>query len=88
LKKLLQEEQKRVQNLTMECGKSQEAAKMAMKEVEAVRQEIQEKREHSQHLKENFRRDLIFAESRATIAEVFIDMSIFPLVGSKSELFI
>ncbi|XP_068491886.1 uncharacterized protein [Phaseolus vulgaris] len=69
LKKLLQEEQKRVQNLTMECGKSQEAAKMAMKEVEAVRQEIQEKREHSQHLKENFRRDLIFAESRATIAE-------------------
>ncbi|KAK7342912.1 hypothetical protein VNO80_25870 [Phaseolus coccineus] len=69
LKKVLQEKHKRAQRLTMECGKSQEAAKMAMREVEVVRQEIQEKREHAQHLKENFRRDLIFAESRAAIAE-------------------
>ncbi|XP_027908981.1 uncharacterized protein LOC114168389 isoform X2 [Vigna unguiculata] len=69
LKKVLQEEHKRAQRLTVESGKSHEAAKIAMKEVEAVRQEIQEEREHSQHLKENFRRDLIFAESRAAIAE-------------------
>jgi len=88
LKKVLQEEHKRAQRLTVESGKSHEAAKIAMKEVEAVRQEIQEEREHSQHLKENFRRDLIFAESRAAIAEVLIHMSILPFVGSKSKLFI
>ncbi|XP_017431585.1 uncharacterized protein LOC108338986 isoform X5 [Vigna angularis] len=69
LKKVLQEEHRRAQRLTVESGKNHEAAKIAMKEVEAVRQEIQEEREHSQHLKENFRRDLVFAESRAAIAE-------------------
>lgn len=87
MKKVLQEEHRRAQRLTVESGKNHEAAKIAMKEVEAVRQEIKEEREHSQHLKENFRRDLVFAESRAAIAEVLTVMSIIPLVGSKSKLF-
>ncbi|CAJ1978377.1 unnamed protein product [Sphenostylis stenocarpa] len=69
LKKVLQEEHKLAQRLAVESGKSHEAAKLAMKEVEAVRQELQEEREHSQRLRENFRRDLIFAESRAAFAE-------------------
>ncbi|KAL5159080.1 E3 ubiquitin-protein ligase RGLG4 [Glycine soja] len=69
LKKQLQEEHKYAQRLTMESDKSREAAKIAMREVEAVRQELQEEREHAQRLKENFHRDVIFSESRATFAE-------------------
>ncbi|XP_028204187.1 nuclear-pore anchor-like isoform X3 [Glycine soja] len=69
LKKQLQEEHKHAQRLTMESDKSREAAKIAMREVEAVRQELQEEREHAQRLKENFHRDVIFSESRATFAE-------------------
>lgn len=72
----------------MESDKSREAAKIAMREVEAVRQELQEEREHAQRLKENFHRDVIFSESRATFAEVLIDISITLLVGSKLILLI
>ncbi|TKY68546.1 Nuclear-pore anchor [Spatholobus suberectus] len=69
LKKELQEEHKRGQRLTAEYDKSHEAAQIARRKFEAVRQELQEEREHTQLLKENFRRDVIFAESRAAFAE-------------------
>ncbi|KAH1238288.1 Major allergen Pru av 1 [Glycine max] len=69
LKKQLQEEHKCAQRLTIEFDKRREAAQIAMREVEAVRQVLQEEREHTQRVKENFRRDVIFVEARATFAE-------------------
>lgn len=69
LKKELQEEHKRSQFLTVEYDKSHEAAQIAKREVEAVRQVLQEERENAQRIMENFRRDVIFAESRAAFAE-------------------
>ncbi|XP_029125484.1 uncharacterized protein LOC109790354 isoform X2 [Cajanus cajan] len=69
LNKELQEEHKRSQFLTVEYDKSHEAAQIAKREVEAVRQVLQEERENAQRIMENFRRDVIFAESRAAFAE-------------------
>lgn len=88
MKKQLQEEHKCAQRLTIEFDKRREAAQIAMREVEAVRQVLQEEREHTQRVKENFRRDVIFVEARATFAEVLIDISITLLVGSKLILLI
>lgn len=67
----------------MESDKSRETARIAMREVEVVRQELQEEREHARRLKENFRRDVIIAESRTVIAEVVTDILIILLVDSK-----
>ncbi|KAK7405778.1 hypothetical protein VNO78_07387 [Psophocarpus tetragonolobus] len=69
LKKELQEEHKHTQCLIVESDKSHEATQIAIGEVEAMRQELQEEREHTKRLKENFRRDVILAESRAVFAE-------------------
>ncbi|KAG5001054.1 hypothetical protein JHK87_022126 [Glycine soja] len=88
LKKQLQEEHKCAQRLTIEFDKRHEAAQIAMREVEAVRQVLQEEREHTQRVKENFRRDVIFVEARATFVEVLIDISIILLVGSKLTILI
>nr|KYP37101.1 E3 ubiquitin-protein ligase RGLG2 [Cajanus cajan] len=89
LNKELQEEHKRSQFLTVEYDKSHEAAQIAKREVEAVRQVLQEERENAQRIMENFRRDVIFAESRAAFAEVLIDISVilFWLVPNEYFLF-
>ncbi|KAK7313808.1 hypothetical protein VNO77_39010 [Canavalia gladiata] len=70
LKKELQEEHKRAQCLTMESDKSHEIVQIAKREVEAIRVELKKEREHGQRLAENSRRDVIFAESRASFVEV------------------
>lgn len=83
----LQEEQKRVQCLTVECDKSHETAQIAIKKVQVVRQELKQERERAKQLTENFLRDVTFAESRAASAEVFVCVSVILLVGSKYFLF-
>jgi hypothetical protein len=70
LKAKLQEEQKLAQYLKVQFDKSHEAARIAIKEVEAIRQELQEERGCVLRLKENFLKDVAFAESRAAFAEV------------------
>lgn len=62
MKKELQEEQKRAQYLTLESNKSREIAKIAKREVEVVRQELQQ----------TFLKDVTIAESRAVFAEVYL----------------
>ncbi|MCI49805.1 nuclear-pore anchor, partial [Trifolium medium] len=42
---------------------------IAIREVEAVKQELLEEREHVKRVKENFIRDVTVAESRAIFAE-------------------
>ncbi|XP_004516813.1 uncharacterized protein [Cicer arietinum] len=69
LKTELQEEHNHAQYLTLESKKNHEIAQIAIKEVEAVRQELLEEREHVQRVKENVNRDVKFAESRAAFAE-------------------
>lgn len=67
----------------MESNKSHEIAQIAIREVEAVRQELQEERKHVRRLKEDFLRDVTIAESRAAFAEVVTGFSIILLVVSK-----
>lgn len=62
MKKELQEEQKCAQYLTLESNKSREIAKIAKREVEVVRQELQQ----------TFLKDVTIAESRAVFAEVYL----------------
>ncbi|XP_045799614.1 uncharacterized protein LOC123893845 isoform X1 [Trifolium pratense] len=69
LKKELQEEHKHVQYLSLEYNKSHETTLIAIREVEAVKQELLEEREHVKRVKENFIRDVTVAESRAIFAE-------------------
>lgn len=70
LKTKFQEEHKHAQYLKVQADKNHEAGRIAKEEVEAIRQELQEEREHVLRLKEDFLRDVAFAESRADFAEV------------------
>ncbi|XP_057453283.1 uncharacterized protein LOC130745158 isoform X2 [Lotus japonicus] len=69
LKTKFQEEHKHAQYLKVQADKNHEAGRIAKEEVEAIRQELQEEREHVLRLKEDFLRDVAFAESRADFAE-------------------
>ncbi|XP_027356724.1 E3 ubiquitin-protein ligase RGLG3-like [Abrus precatorius] len=69
LKKKLQEQHKRAQFLSEESDKSRETAQIAKRDIEEVRQKLKEEHEHARRLTENFRRDVLAAESRAAFAE-------------------
>ena len=87
MKKELQQERKCYECLKIEYDKSQEIAQIATRDVQVVRQELQEERERVQLLTEKFLRDVTSAESRATFAEVHISVSDILLVGSIYFLF-
>ncbi|KAI5408143.1 hypothetical protein KIW84_054108 [Lathyrus oleraceus] len=69
LKKELQEEHKDIQYLTLESNRSHETARIATREVEAVKQELIEERKNVERIKENFIRDITFSDSKAIVAE-------------------
>ncbi|KAI9116387.1 hypothetical protein K1719_012554 [Acacia pycnantha] len=69
LKRELQKEWEHVQELSAEKDERCKAAQIAMREVEEKEKELQLERERVQLLKDDFRRDLAAAESRALIAE-------------------
>lgn len=83
LKKELQEEHKHAQYLTLESNKSHETAQIAIREVEAVRQELLEERKHVERVKENFIREVTIVESRAIFAEVIFGLLTILQVWSK-----
>ncbi|XP_050897983.1 probable peptide/nitrate transporter At3g43790 [Lathyrus oleraceus] len=69
LKKELQEQHKDIQYLTLESNRSHETARIATREVEAVKQELIEERKNVERIKENFIRDITFSDSKAIVAE-------------------
>ncbi|KAI5437394.1 hypothetical protein KIW84_023487 [Lathyrus oleraceus] len=62
LKKELQEQHKDIQYLTLESNRSHETARIATREVEAVKQELIEERKNVERIKENFIRDITFSD--------------------------
>ncbi|XP_058747270.1 uncharacterized protein LOC131620280 isoform X1 [Vicia villosa] len=69
LKKELEEQHKDIQYLTLESNRSHEMAQIAIREVEAIKQELIEERENVERIKANFTRDITFSNSKAIVAE-------------------
>ncbi|CAI8607019.1 unnamed protein product [Vicia faba] len=69
LKKELEEQHKDIKYLTLESKMSHETAQTAIREVEALKQELIEERKNVQRIKANFIRDTTFSNSKAIVAE-------------------